>query len=495
MNTEERAGQDIAGAGDQVRERLRKLEEMESRGLQPYGARFPGTRPVTGIREEWKSPQDGSGEAEPVTVAGRLMSMRLHGKAGFADLQDETGRIQVYAKLGNMGEEAYGVFLLLDIGDIVGVRGKLFWTRTGELTVEVGELTVLSKALRPMPEKWHGLKDVETRYRQRHVDLTVNRKVQKVFLLRSRIVKEIRAFLDERGFVEVETPMLHPIPGGATGHAFRTHQDSLNVDLYLRIAPELYLKRLLAGGLERVYEVNRSFRNEGLSPRHNTEFTMLEVYQAYADYGDMMQLTEELVGTVADRLLGTREVSRGDERIDLASPWKRMSFREAMREEFGIELADARVEVLREKLLEAGVELAGGRLSRTRLVNLLADTLTASQPTFITDYPAELCPLSKRKPAEPDLAERFELFAGGMELANAYSEQNDPREQRRRLQAQVEEAGGAVQLDEDFLAALEFGMPPAGGLGIGIDRLVMLLAGVETIREVIFFPQLRPESR
>lgn len=495
MSVEEREARGEAGAGDLVEERLRKLGELERRGVAPYGQRFPRSHSVGELRQEWKSPEQGP-EDGPVRVAGRLMSLRSHGKAQFADLKDETGRIQIYVKLDIVGEDGYETFRLLDIGDIVGVTGRLFWTRTGELTIEVRELIVLSKALRPMPEKWHGLKDIETRYRQRHVDLTVNRGVKEVFLLRSRLVREIRAFLDERMFVEVETPMLHPIPGGATGHAFSTHQDALDVDLYLRIAPELYLKRLLAGGFERVYEMNRSFRNEGLSPRHNPEFTMLEVYAAYADYGDMMRLAEELIGTVTEQLTSGREIEYQGGKIDFSSPWKRMTFREAMLEEFGIELGEARVEILREKLQAAGVKLEGGRLSRTRLVNLFAERLTASQPTFITDYPAELCPLSKRKPDGPDLAERFELFVGGLELANAYSEQNDPREQRRRLEAEAEKARGgeeAMCLDEDFLAALEFGMPPAGGLGIGVDRLVMLLANVATIREVIFFPQLRPE--
>ena len=387
----------------------------------------------------------------------------------------------------------------LDIGDFIGVGGDTFKTRTGEPTVVVKELTVLSKSLRPLPEKWHGLKDVETRYRRRYVDLIVNDYVKKVFTARSKIVSHIRRFLDAKGFLEVETPMMQPIPGGAAGKPFRTHHEALDIDLYLRIAPELYLKRLLVGGFEKVYEINRNFRNEGISVRHNPEFTMLEVYEAYSDCAGMMRLTEELVTELAQTVLGSTVIEYQGRRVDF-SKWEKVSFAGLMKEQFGITPDDDQASWVR-KLAAKGVGVEGKEVSRTQLINIVGDLVeprAADHPVFVVDMFTEMCPLARKKKLDPSLSDRFELYIGGMEIANAYSELNDPIEQRARLEEDLrganDRARGANRvIDEDFVTALEYGMPPAGGLGIGIDRLVMVLTDSASIRDVILFPQLKPQ--
>ncbi len=469
-----------------LQERRNKLEEIKKVGIKPYGGKF--------LRSH--SLGDKIEVGERVAVAGRLRQLRGHGKTVFADLKDEKGGIQIYVSFDLLGEEKYNLFGKLDIGDFIGAEGEVFRTKTGEVTVRVEGFTILAKSLRPLPEKWQGLKDVETRYRQRYLDLLSNEKVKEIFNLRSRLIKLTREWLDKKGFLEVETPILQPIPGGAAGKPFKTHQDTLDTDLYLRIAPELYLKRLLVGGFEKIYELNRSFRNEGISTRHNPEFTMLEVYQAYADYEDMMNLIEGLIVYLAEELLGQKKIIYQGQEVDLTPPWRRLTFRQAMQEMYGVDIEEDNLDALTKKLSSAGIKVKSDRVTKTGLVRLWEKALSTNSPspTFIIDYPAFLCPLAKRKDAK--VAERFELFVGGCELANAYSELNDPLEQRERFELQKEEGDGEGQLpDEDFVRALEYGMPPAGGLGLGIDRLVMLLTDSPSIREVILFPQLKPEKQ
>jgi lysyl-tRNA synthetase class 2 len=427
------------------------------------------------------------------------VAMRDHGKTAFAHLMDRTGRIQLYARADQLGEE-YAGFTSLDVGDFIGVTGEMFRTRTGQLTVAVKSFAFLSKSLRPLPEKWHGLKDVETRYRQRYVDLVVNPEVREIFLLRSKIVRALRAFLDARGFLEVETPMMQPIPGGAIARPFKTHHNALDMDLYLRIAPELYLKRLVVGGFERVYEINRNFRNEGVSTQHNPEFTMLEFYQAYADYQDLMELTEELFTELAQSLLGRLTLSWGEHEISLARPWRRLPFFQGLSEALGTAVTpQTDVATVARAAAQKGIQRKGDAawvLWKEVFEELVEPTLVP--PTFVTDFPIELSPLAKKKRDDPLLVDRFELFIGRRELANAYSELNDPIDQlgRFREQAALQARGDdeAHWLDEDYVRALEYGMPPAAGEGIGIDRLVMLFADQPSIREVILFPHLRPES-
>ena len=433
-------------------------------------------------------------EGRKVRIAGRLMARRSHGKSTFCDLKDETAKIQIYAKQETLSPEGYEQFSNLDLGDIVGLEGSLFTSRMGERTVKIEKFTLLSKILQVLPEKWHGLKDVETRYRQRSVDLMVNDEVRQAFRRRSQIVRQIRQFLDERGFLEVETPMMQPIPGGARAKPFVTHHEALGMDLYLRVAPELYLKRLLVGGMEKIYEINRNFRNEGLSVRHNPEFTMLELYQAYADYTDMMNLTEELISGLAQSLHGTEELLFGDRPVHFKRPWKRISFYEALREKTKVDWRRADIKKEAKKL---GIEFAPADDDVDVLNAVFGEVVEPDlwEPTFVIDYPALLTPLAKPKEDDPELVYRFELYIGKMEIANAFSELNDPVIQRERLEKQVEIIGGTKKIDEDFLTALEFAMPPAGGLGIGIDRLVMILTNRSSIREVIFFPQLRPEAK
>jgi lysyl-tRNA synthetase, class II len=439
------------------------------------------------------------GAVGPVAVAGRLVALRHHGRTCFAHLADRTGRLQLYARADQLGDD-YAPFTELDLGDFIGATGEMFRTRTGELTLAVKAWTLLAKAVRPLPEKWHGLRDVETRYRQRYVDLAVNPEVREIFRLRSRLVQALRAFFDTRGFLEVETPMMQPIPGGAVARPFVTHHNALDMDLFLRIAPELYLKRLLVGGLERVYEINRNFRNEGVSTQHNPEFTMLEFYQAYADYTDLMELTEALFVELAQTLKGGLTLPWGGDTIDLTPPWRRLRFFDGLTEALGVPVGPGTDPApMVEAAAARGIAHEPGHgvaaLWKEAFETLVEPTLVA--PTFVMDFPVELSPLAKKKRDQPALVDRFELFVGRRELANAYSELNDPQDQRERFVAQAAaRARGddeAHRLDEDYLRALEYGMPPAAGEGIGIDRLVMLFTDQTSIREVILFPHLRPE--
>jgi len=434
-------------------------------------------------------------EGKKAQVCGRLTAKRGHGKVIFADLRDSTGKIQLYIKSDNLPAEKFKLLENIEVADFIGAAGELFKTQTGELTVKVLEFIVLTKALRPLPEKRHGLKDVEARYRQRYLDLVSNEEVKKVFILRSQIIRSARNYLENKGFLEVETPMLHPIAGGAAGRPFKTHHNEYNADLFLRIAPELYLKRLLVGGLERVFEINRSFRNEGVSIKHNPEFTMLEVYAAYADFESMMHLCESLIVSIAQEVFGALQFSYQGMSLDFTPPWKRISFAELVKEKFGIEPHDSE-EMMLGKLKAVGFAKDKDRLSRTQINKVIEETLAAEMlvnPTFVTDYYTSFCPLAKTRPDNPLISERFELFVAGMELGNAYSELNDPVEQKVRFEEEIQDPGenGGKSVDEDYLLALEHGMPPAGGLGLGIDRLVMLLTNQPSIREVILFPLLR----
>jgi lysyl-tRNA synthetase class 2 len=483
-----------------LRQRRDTLDALRARGIDPFGTRFPVSHWAGDLtRRLGAAPDDELKAFGPVRVAGRLVALRHHGKTCFAHLMDYTGRIQLYARADRLGDD-YALFTGLDLGDFIGVTGEPFRTRTGELTVAVKAFTILSKSLRPLPEKWHGLRDVETRYRQRYVDLVVNPEVREIFVLRSRLVKALREFLDGRGFLEVETPMMQPIPGGAVARPFVTHHNALDLDLYLRIAPELYLKRLLVGGFDRVYEINRSFRNEGVSTQHNPEFTMVEFYQAYADYADLMELTEELFVHLSRTVRETLTLTWGNDVIDLTPPWRRLSFFGGLSEALGRAVGpDTDATTLACAAAERGVAHEGSDVSR--LWKDVFETLvepTLVQPTFVVDFPVELSPLARTKRENARLVDRFELFVGRRELANAYSELNDPIEQRERFlqQAAERERGDdeAHWLDDDYVRALEYGMPPAAGEGIGIDRLVMLFANQPSIREVILFPQLRPEA-
>ena len=471
-------------------ERLAKLAQLRALRVEPYGARFGGAQPVAEVREAYSPLLEGL----RVRVAGRLMALRGHGKSTFADLRDLSGRIQLYFQQDRLGEPGYQVVGLLDVGDLVGVAGGLGRTRTGEVTVFAEELVLLAKALRPLPEKWHGLRDVELRSRQRYLDLIANPEVRERFVQRTRILGAIREFFAREGFLEVETPMMHAVAGGAAARPFITHHNALGLDLYLRIAPELYLKRLLVGGLERVFEVNRNFRNEGISARHNPEFTMLEAYQAYGDYQRMMDLTEELITFVRLQVDIEEEVPFGEQVIHWQRPWARWEFAELFQQHLGFDIYDE--ERVRRRACEADIP-AEGRLHWEVVTDLFERFVEAHlvDPTFVVHYPAAVSPLARARPEEPALAERFELYVGGMEVVNAFSELNDPAEQRRRFEEQLADTAGEwARLDEDFVRALEFGMPPAGGMGLGVDRLVMLLLGVTNIREVILFPLLRPRE-
>jgi len=485
-----------------IRQRYEKMQALRARGIEPFGGRFPVSHWAGPLHRQLDSAKDEELEAfGAVSVAGRIVALRHHGKTCFAHLMDRTGRIQLYARADQLGDD-YPVFTQLDLGDFVGVTGGVFRTRTGELTVAVKSFTFLAKSLRPLPEKWHGLRDVETRYRQRYVDLVVNPEVREIFLLRSRLVALLRRFFDARGFVEVETPMMQPIPGGAIARPFRTHHNALDIDLYLRIAPELYLKRLLVGGFERVYEINRNFRNEGISTQHNPEFTMLEFYQAYADYQDLIELTEALFVELAQDLKGSLRLVWGEHEIDLSPPWRRLPFFAGLSQALGTTVTpDTDAAAIARAAAARGVETGEGGAAWTAwkdVFEALVEPMLV-QPTFVTDFPIELSPLAKKRRDDPRLVERFELFIGRREMANAYSELNDPVDQlaRFREQAALQARGDeeAHWLDEDYVRALEYGMPPAAGEGIGIDRLVMLFTDQPSIREVILFPHLRPESR
>lgn len=439
-------------------------------------------------------------EGQAVSIAGRMMSCRNMGKASFIDVQDVSGRIQVYVRINDVGEEAYAAFGRFDIGDIVGVEGAVFRTRRGEISVHATSVRLLSKSLLPLPDKFHGLKDTDTRYRQRYVDLMVNPEVLDTFLKRSRVISAFRRVLDSRRFIEVETPILNTIPGGATARPFITHHNTLDMDLYLRIAPELYLKRLIVGGMERVYEIGRQFRNEGISIKHNPEFTLCEMYQAYTDYNGMMELAETLIAEACRAVNDTTIIPYQGQTIDLTPPFRRLPMLEAVREYSGVDFDAFRGDTAKAKAAAAERGLETKATDQWGdVVNLFFETYVEErliQPTFITDYPVEISPLTKRKPSRPELTERFELFIGGREYANAYSELNDPIDQKARFERQValREAGDqeANMMDEDFITALEYGMPPTGGMGIGIDRLVMLLTDRYSIRDVLLFPTMKP---
>ena len=498
-------------ANELMRRRREKLEAWQARGVNPFGSRFPVTHWAGTLQTRFKDADEALLQsAGAVSLAGRVMAMRHHGKSCFAVLRDQSGQIQLYARADVLGS-AYAAFVDLDVGDFVGVTGELFRTRTGELTVAVKQFEFLTKALRPLPEKWHGLKDVETRYRRRYVDLIVNPEVRQAFVMKSRLIAALRAFLDARAFLEVETPMMQPIPGGAAAKPFVTHHNALDMPLYLRVAPELYLKRLVVGGLDRVYEINRSFRNEGISTQHNPEFTMLEFYQAYADYHDLMQLTEEMFLHLGQTLLGRDTLTYQGETVRLAPPWPRLPFFDALGLAVGAPVTpDTDAKTLG---AAAGRHRAFATDRKTRAIlrgdegavtlwKEIFDTLvepTLVQPTFVVDFPIELSPLSKQKAGQPRLVDRFELYVCRREIANAYSELNDPIDQRRRFEEQAAERERGDEeahwMDEDFVRALEYGLPPTAGEGIGIDRLAMLLTDTPSIRDVILFPHLRPELR
>ena len=472
-----------------IKARLEKRQKLIELGVDPYGGRFEVSESIAAARENPTAERE-------VRLAGRLMSHRDMGKSLFADIKDATGKIQIYVQKSAVQDDQFDAFKhLVEMGDIVGVTGKLFTTHAGELTVRVESFVLLSKSIRPLPKEWYGIKDVETRLRQRYLDLILNDRVRETFRLRSRVVAEIRHFLDARGFIEVETPMMQPVAGGAAAKPFVTHHEALGVDLYLRVAPELYLKRLLVGGFDKVYEINRNFRNEGISRKHNPEFTMLEVYQAYGDYETMMDLTQGLITSVTESVMDTLIIKRYDgQEIDLTPPWRRVTYRELVEERLGSEWFRLAPEERKLRASQMGIELAHDTPDYEVTNAVFEKTVepTLINPTFVTHLPAELVVLARPNQQDPSVVDVFELVVNGQEIAPAYSELNDPVVQRERLLHQA--AGHAEMLDEDFLAALEHGMPPAGGMGMGIDRLVMMLTGAESIRDVILFPQLRPQT-
>ena len=486
-----------------IAQRRQKLEDLKAEGDNPYPNDFTPDALSGDIIEKYES-LDGETlrEIEDVfTLAGRIMTKRVMGKAAFVHIQDRKGKIQLYVKGDRVGEESYRKFKRFDIGDFVGVRGRVFKTKTGELSIDASHIELVVKTLRPLPEKWHGLTDIETRYRQRYVDLIVNPGVKEIFIKRSRLIQHIRNYLMERDYLEVETPMMQPIPGGATAKPFLTHHNALGMDLYLRIAPELYLKRLVVGGVERVFEINRNFRNEGISLQHNPEFTMLEFYQAYATYEDLIDLIEDMVSSAAKELTGSHKVVYEGQEIDLKAPWDRLTVNEAI-----LKYSDADENILtdRTKAFDYANKIGLEPEERWGLGKILIEIFDAVaeakliQPTFITEYPTEVSPLSRKNDDNPAVVDRFELFICGREMANAFSELNDPIDQRERFEAQVAEKDAGDEeahfMDGDYIRALEYGMPPTAGAGLGIDRLVMLLTDSSSIRDVLFFPHMRPEE-
>ncbi|MCE1247695.1 MAG: lysine--tRNA ligase [Firmicutes bacterium] len=481
--------------------RIKHLQDLKEKGINPYGSRFAYTHTIGEVIEKYKNLAE-SEEGEEVLVAGRLMALREHGKASFGNIEDSTGNIQVYFKSNQVGDENYKNLKLVDIGDFIGVKGKVFRTRKGELTIFLDSYTFLSKALLPPPEKFHGLKDVEARYRQRYVDLLSNPDVRSTFITRSKIVSAIRTLLDKKGFIEVETPSMNMIAGGANARPFITHHNALDMDLFFRIATELHLKRLIVGGLDRVYEIGRIFRNEGIDTRHNPEFTTMELYWAYADYTDMMQITEDIFSEICENVIGKTEVEFEGVTYNLKPPFRRLTMEDAFREYAGIEMKKLRdLDYAREMAQKYKLDL-----SRKEDVAYIMDKVFGAavephlvQPTFIIDYPIELSPLAKKKEDDPTMTYRFELFMANMEMANAFSELNDPEDQRERFTSQMKKKelfndDEAHPLDEDFITALEYGMPPTGGIGIGIDRLIMLVTGSPSIRDVILFPLMKPRD-
>jgi len=485
-----------------VKERIKTIQEIRELGCEPYSSEpFEVSHTAGPVVDEWKEASEEAlqATAREYRLAGRIVGLRNFGKAAFAHLQDSTGKIQIFFQKDQLGE-GFKLVKKLNVGDIIGIRGTLFRTKTNELTVSVASFRLLTKSIRPLPEKWHGLSDIETRYRQRYVDLIVNPGVRETFKLRTQIVRSIRHFLDSKGFIEVETPMMQSVPGGATAKPFKTHHNALGIDLFLRIAPELYLKRLLVGGFERVYEINRNFRNEGISTRHNPEFTMVEFYMAYADYRVMMDFIQNLLVTVVTENTGSLQVNLGDGKIDFTPPWPRLRMMDALREEGIPEDALGGLEAAKAWGTAKGMDMSNVHSLGKALDEIFSEIIEPRlvQPTFVIDHPVELSPLAKRKRDEPHLVERFELFIDGREIANAFSELNDPFDQKARFESQLRdrEQGDeeAHLMDEDFLRALEYGMPPAAGAGIGVDRLVMLLTASPSIRDVILFPQLKPEA-
>ena len=481
---------------EQMQVRIDKMHKIEEHGWKPFGHRFLFTHRAADIAAQFDELSEKETE---VTMAGRVMAIRGHGKTCFMDMQDKTGRIQVYVRKDVIGEENYALIKLMDIGDTVGITGTAFRTHMGELSIKATSVEMLSKSLRPLPEKWHGLKDVETRYRQRYVDLIVNPEVRETFVKRSQIIKSVREVLDSHDFLEVETPILNTIAGGAAARPFISYHNALDMQVYMRIAPELYLKRLIVGGMDRVYEMGRVFRNEGIDNRHNPEFTSVEIYQAFADYRDMMDLTEEVVVKTAEKVLGTTTINYEGTTIELASPWKRMSMIEAVKEYSGkdftnvTDLEEARA-IAKELNVAIEPTFGIGKIINACFEEYVEDKLI--QPTFITGHPKEISPLAKSNPENPEITDRFEAYIYGREICNGFTELNDPIDQKERFLKQVEErANGdeeANMMDEDFVNALEYGLPPTGGLGIGIDRLVMFLTNSSTIRDVLFFPTMKP---
>lgn len=484
---------------DQVQQRMLKLQRLRERGIRPYPARARRSHTAAEAIAAFEEAEAAGGDSPMVQVTGRLRAIRVMGKSTFAHIEDGSGRIQIYFKRDDLGEDAYETFKRdFDLGDFIGVEGHLFRTRTGEVTVRVQLYQLLAKALHPLPEKWHGLKDVETRYRQRYLDLIANEEVRHIFTTRTRVVAAMRRFLDEQGFLEVETPTLQPIYGGAMARPFTTHHNALDMTLYLRISDELYLKRLIVGGFDKVYEICKDFRNEGVSTKHNPEFTQMECYWAYADYNDMMWLTEHMVAFIAEQALGSTQITFQGHSVDLAPPWRRWSLRDAICELTGIDYMDyptldALWAEVRQRGLDVSPQPTWGKLIDELLGEIVEPTLI--QPTFIKDYPIDISPLAKPSPDDPQHVERFEIFVGGLETGNAYSELNDPLLQRERFEQQGvgAQAGDeeAHPMDEDYVMALMHGMPPTGGLGIGVDRLTMLLTDQTSIREVILFPHMR----
>ncbi|WP_025783728.1 lysine--tRNA ligase [Sporosarcina sp. D27] len=493
----------IEELNDQRQVRRQKMEEIRNSGLDPFGARFERTHLSNELTEAYSELSKEELDENPhvVKIAGRIMTKRGKGKAGFAHIQDLGGQIQIYVRQDAIGEDAYKLFTMADLGDIVGIEGTVFKTKVGELSIKVTEFTFLSKALRPLPEKFHGLQDIEQRYRQRYLDLISTEGSKETFILRSRIIQSMRRYLDGQGFLEVETPMLHSIAGGASARPFITHHNTLDMTLYMRIAIELHLKRLIVGGLEKVYEIGRVFRNEGISTRHNPEFTMIELYEAYADYNDIMALTENMIAHIAEEVLGTSKVQYGEDIIDLSPGWKRLHMADAVKEYTGVDFwremtKDEAHALAKEHGVEVQPTMEVGHVLNEFFEQKVEEQLV--QPTFVYGHPVEISPLAKKNPEDGRFTDRFELFIVRREHANAFTELNDPIDQRQRFEAQlVEKEQGndeAHEMDDDFIEALEYGLPPTGGLGIGIDRLVMLLTNAQSIRDVLLFPQMRSKD-
>ncbi|WNB92003.1 lysine--tRNA ligase [Bacillus sp. NEB1478] len=489
---------------DLLRVRREKLTALTEKGMDPFGTKFNRTHTASELISEYgeKEKEEVDSLELEVTIAGRIMTKRGKGKAGFAHIQDLTGKIQIYVRTDAVGEEQYELFDSIDIGDWVGVTGTVFKTKVGELSIKAKDFQLLTKSLRPLPDKFHGLKDVEQRYRQRYVDLIMNPEVRDTFISRSKIIRSMRRYLDDHGYLEVETPTMHSIPGGASARPFITHHNTLDMELYMRIAIELHLKRLIVGGLEKVYEIGRVFRNEGVSTRHNPEFTMIELYEAYADYLDIMELTENLIAHIAQDVLGSTTVKYGDYEVDLNPRWKRVHMVDAIKEAAGVDfwpkMSDEEARELAKKYnVPVKNTMSYGHVVNEFFEHFVEEKLI--QPTFVYGHPVAISPLAKKNPEDPRFTDRFELFIVGREHANAFSELNDPIDQRERFEEQLKErAEGndeAHMMDEDFVEALEYGMPPTGGLGIGIDRLVMLLTNSPSIRDVLLFPQMRHSDK